>query len=157
MNATIKRILPFLVCILALTSCRGAALKSLRGLFKSVPGTELVRRTTKTVKTAPKNKKSFEWTRGIDDVMRAVSDSSSFSSHEATPEYGMLKNNSGTSYKQGGNAAIKFKTIDVKIPDIAPNYNRVNLNRNSTGYKPDPLYGNKYSTSNDSRTNPSFK
>ncbi len=156
MNATRKRILPFLVCILALTSCRGAALKSLRGLFKSVPGTELVRRTTKTVKTAPKTKKPFEWTRGIDDVIRAVNDSSSSSFYEETPDV-ILKNNSGTSYKQGGNAAIKFKTIDVTIPNIAPDYNSVNLNRNSTGYKPAPLYGNKYSTSNDYRTNPSFK
>ena len=163
MKAASKRILLYLVCILTLTSCNGAVLKSLRGLFKSfksVPTKELVRRVPKTV---PKSaKKSLEWTQGIDDVVRSVvnnNDSSLFSSPDMTPKYVAPKYNSGTNsfdpdyspYKTGIRprtktevyAPFKFETHDLTVPkvDLAPRSNGVNLNRNSGGYKPNPYMG----------------
>lgn len=149
MKAPMKRILLYLLCLVAITSCNGAALKSLRGLFKSfksVPTKELVRRVPKT---APKTgEKSLGWARGIDDVVRAVSknDSTFFSSPEETQKYVTPKYNGDiNSYQPGGNAPFKFKTVDVTITapkvDLAPPSSGVNLNRNSGGYKPNPSVG----------------
>ena len=146
MKAPMKRILLYLLCLVAITSCNGAALKSLRGLIKRVPTKELVRKVPKTM---PKSgKKSSEWVNGIDDIVRAVSrnDSTWFSSSDAIPEYVTPKYNGGiNSYKPGGNAPFKFKTVDVTITapkvDIVPNYSGVNLNRNGGGYKPNPYMG----------------
>lgn len=162
MKATSKRILLYLVCILTLTSCNGAALKSLRGLFKSfksVPTKELVRRVPKTV---PKSAKKPGWVNGIDDVVRKTmsdNDSSFFSSPEMTPKYVTPKYNGGTSsfdpdytpYKTGYRtraktevyAPFKFETHDLTIPkvDLTPKSNGVNLNRNGVGYKPNPYMG----------------
>ena len=141
-----KRILLYLLCLVAITSCNGAALKSLRGLIKRVPTKELVRKVPKTM---PKSgKKSSEWINGIDDVVRAVSrsDSSSFTSPAVTPQYVSPKYNGDiNSYKPSGNGPFKFKTVDVTITtpkvDIVPHYSGVNLNRNSGGYKPNPYMG----------------
>ena len=141
MRAHIRRILLYFVCLLVLTSCNGAALRSLRGLFKRVPTKELVRRVPKTKPQS--GKKLPKWTQGIDDVVRTMSrsDSSSFSSPGVTPYY----NRSTNSYNSGGNAPFKFKTVDVTITapkvDIVPDYGGVNLNRNSGGYKPNPYMG----------------
>ena len=144
MKEPMKRILLYLLCLVAITSCNGAALKSLRGLIKRVPTKELVRKVPKTM---PKSgKKSSEWINGIDDVVRAVSrsDSTSFTSPGVTPQYVSPKYNGDiNSYRPGGNAPFKFKTIDVTIPkvDIAPNSSSVNLNRNGGGYKSNPYMG----------------
>lgn len=155
-----KRILLYLLCLVAITSCNGAALKSFRGLIKRVPTKELVRKVPKTM---PKSgKKSLEWTQGIDDVVRSVvnnNDSSLFSSPDMTPKYVTPKYNSGTNsfdpdyspYKTGIRprtktevyAPFKFETHDLTVPkvDLAPRSNRVNLNRNGGGYKPNPYMG----------------
>ena len=117
----------------------------------------MVRRVPKTVPRS--GKKSLEWTRSIDDIVRVVDDSSFFSSPEVTPKHVTPKYNGGTNsfdpdyspYKTGYRprvkaevyAPFKFETHDLTIPkvDLAPKSNGVNLNRNSGGYKPNPYMG----------------
>ena len=114
MKAHLKRILPCLCCILVLSSCSGAALKSLRGLFKRVPTKELVRRAPKAVPHGKKPSSSGRFNFG-DDIARMVKDSTwrPAQSVPSTNHFDPVR------YRNSDPAPFKFKTVDVKI--AAPN------------------------------------
>ncbi len=129
----------FLVlCIFALSSCSGAVLKSLRGLFKRVPTKELVRRMPKTVPHSNKRPSLPKMSNAVDDIVQIVSDTSLYSKKGVPP-----KNGFPSSYKSNDYTPFKLKAVDVKIPDPKmniPSYNGVTRNR-TNGYGPNSYMG----------------